>query len=252
MATAVTINGVAMLPIKEAARGVRYSRDYVARLAREKKITAVHIGRSWYVDFASLQRFAAYAELEQKARHCQLGLERKRERAVIEELERSSEKVARAARRAPFNAMAGAFMVLAIGVFFGHGLYTAAPVLTSGVYQLAFAPFAKPLPAPSFSYVQEQPLPFGMSLLERPVFTASYEKLSFPGANGEGVVLLPNEGAVRTPKEVAALFSDEVLVNFTESGMGTVTIIDADGRLGTSTLSFVVVPVKSAAASPMR
>ena len=40
MATSIKINGVTLMPIKDAASSISYSRDYVARLAREGKIVA--------------------------------------------------------------------------------------------------------------------------------------------------------------------------------------------------------------------
>ena len=68
MLAQVKINGDTFLPIKEAAKLVLYSRDYVARLAREQKIVAMQVERQWFVDTVSLKNFAETAELEQTVR----------------------------------------------------------------------------------------------------------------------------------------------------------------------------------------
>ena len=54
MSTSFEINNIALVPIKDAAKSVAYSRDYVARLAREKKIVASQIAfrqsrKSWRI-----------------------------------------------------------------------------------------------------------------------------------------------------------------------------------------------------------
>ncbi|KXJ99765.1 MAG: hypothetical protein UZ19_OD1000263 [Parcubacteria bacterium OLB19] len=57
MSTQIEINGAQLIPLKEAAKRIAYSRDYLAKLAREQKIVATQIGRQWFVDMYSLQTF---------------------------------------------------------------------------------------------------------------------------------------------------------------------------------------------------
>lgn len=84
MSSAVHLGSTSLLPIKEAAEFVPYSRDYVARLAREGKIVAAQIDRQWFIDVASLQNFFTHATIEESVRKRQLSSSRKRDLEVKE------------------------------------------------------------------------------------------------------------------------------------------------------------------------
>ncbi len=57
-----------LVPLKDVGSLVPYSKDYVARLARDGKIAAAQINRQWYIDPESLKNFFDHAQLEIKAR----------------------------------------------------------------------------------------------------------------------------------------------------------------------------------------
>lgn len=84
MSSAVQLGSVQLIPVKEAAEFVPYSRDYVARLAREGKVAAVQIDRQWFVDVISLQNFFAHATIEESVRKRHLSGKRKRDLEVKE------------------------------------------------------------------------------------------------------------------------------------------------------------------------
>lgn len=82
MASLIQLGNVQLLPVKEAAEFVPYSRDYVARLARAGKVVATQIDRQWFVDVISLQNFFAHATLEESVRKRHLSAFRKRDLEV--------------------------------------------------------------------------------------------------------------------------------------------------------------------------
>src|SRR3990167_730160 len=65
----------------DAGRVVGYTSDYVARLAREKKVRGRRIGRQWLVDPQSLALFVADAEKQKPLRGDAVRQERKKEHA---------------------------------------------------------------------------------------------------------------------------------------------------------------------------
>ena len=65
------INHKKYLNVRESATLVSYCPDYLARLARTKKVTAVQLGRRWYIQTDSLQAYVEtqLAEQEIKQKH---------------------------------------------------------------------------------------------------------------------------------------------------------------------------------------
>ncbi len=57
-----------LIPLKEVTKIVPYSREYVARLARDGRVAAAQINRQWYIDPESLKNFFEQAQLEIHAR----------------------------------------------------------------------------------------------------------------------------------------------------------------------------------------
>lgn len=84
MSSLIQLGNVQLLPVKEAAEFVPYSRDYVARLAREGKVVATQIDRQWFVDVTSLQNFFTHATIEETVRKRHLSSLRKRDLEVRE------------------------------------------------------------------------------------------------------------------------------------------------------------------------
>lgn len=80
MTEEVVINHKTYYTIRHAADAVLYSTDYITRLARERKIKAVRLGRRWYVEVDSLKTYAEVQQQEQEIRSKQLRAQRKIER----------------------------------------------------------------------------------------------------------------------------------------------------------------------------
>ncbi len=235
MSTAVQINGVTLVPIKEAASSVSYSRDYVARLAREGKIVASQIGRQWFVDLASLQNFSAAADALEEARKNELRAERKRELMAKEYLSTLDEVAERRVRKERRDALLVTCAVVCLGLFTGVGVYTASlepgtklaslthsfktavPASTA----VSVAPLSGPAPSPFRVMEDKQMALVETTVVERPEFTTESEVQRF-ATDMEGVVLLSRDTTVRDAAAVAAMFSDEVEVVFVDETMGVV------------------------------
>lgn len=75
----ITWAGTTFHTTKHASTQVGLSHDYIARLARHEKVQAVQVGRTWYVDLASLHQFITvrkwekqvYARLVQRERQAE-------------------------------------------------------------------------------------------------------------------------------------------------------------------------------------
>ena len=122
MSTTIKINGVTLVPIKDAATQISYTRDYVARLAREGKIVATQVGRQWFVDLTSLQNFSEEASAQEAARKLALRLERKLELHAKEEFLNFEKKL----QAKSHTHRAGALAMDGVGInarFGGRGRY---------------------------------------------------------------------------------------------------------------------------------
>ena len=86
MSSELHINGRVFQTVRLAAREVSYSKDYITRLARERKVQAVHIARNWYIDVAALKNYEETLTLDTGARNRQLKLQRQQELQVRQRL----------------------------------------------------------------------------------------------------------------------------------------------------------------------
>lgn len=113
MAELLEIDGVKFETSTAIAGAFGYTADYVSKLAREGKVLARQVGRTWYVERASLTEFARQTTKQKVARKEQLRVERKLERAV-----RVTEPHAQPPLPTPHLAFAQAvavFTILAVG-----------------------------------------------------------------------------------------------------------------------------------------
>ncbi len=278
MSTTIEINGVNLIPLKEAATAVSYSRDYVARLAREEKIVASQIGRQWFVDPISLERFVIEAKSLEEVRKEELRAERKHELIAKQALTTLQSEIKKTESRHRLDALTATLAVLCVGVFTGVGLYTALLVPEIKLASL-IAPFVETSnlelgsgrsdsntlalqSAPTVPGASESPpgrSPFQLvgeaatqetlvltTIEERPIFTTerTLEPLTLTSAQ-EGILLFAKQGAVRTEAAVASLFSDPVAVEFTSERSGVVTFTAATGAV--TTYPFVTLPVQNRA-----
>lgn len=234
MSTTVEMNGLSLIPIKDAASRVSYSRDYVARLAREGKIVASQIGRQWFVDLTSLQNFSAEATALEEVRRQDLRAERRRELMAKESLGALDEVVARRVATQRFDAAVITAAVVCLGLFIGVGSYTAATIPGSPLedFSRALAVVSVPVRTQvSQSSGAEVVLPpakeehstlLMSTVVEQPVFATESETALLEGGLAGVVVLTPGSD-VPDEATVAGMFSDEVAVEFVNSTAGTIS-----------------------------
>lgn len=236
MSTHVEINGISFLSIKDAAKEFSYSRDYVARLAREGKIVATQVNRQWLIDAVSLQNFVEASELEQTVRKQQLSHERKREQVIKQEVATIKSDFRTKAKSINMHAQMVAACVLCLGLFAGAGMYTTASLLSVPATSVANLGSVTPteevsVAEISLAEVTPQPTTLYSTEVEYPLFVDEEETRALSIGNAEGVFLLGRDGEVETAEDVAALFSDEVEVEFLEDNTGVVKYENETGAV---------------------
>ncbi len=267
MSTQVEINGEIFLPIKDAARQVSYSKDYVARLAREQKIVASQIGRQWFVDIISLKNFAEASDLESSVRKQQLSRERKREQTIKQEVKEVRKSRLAKTKTIKLQAQLISVFVLGFGLLTGAGIYTTTILFPSQTSSLARLGGVNPdytlikitpeeenlIPASdvSSSLVQDQESSFAVAepqattlfttVSEYPIFTEESEVRSLSMENSEGIFLLARGGELKNEIDVENLFSDKVEVKFDEGGHGVITYERSPNEF--AEFPFVTLPV---------
>ncbi|MEK7639407.1 MAG: hypothetical protein AAB388_04575 [Patescibacteria group bacterium] len=239
MSIALEINGKKLVPIKNAAPVVSYSRDYITRLARDGKVVATHIGRQWYVDIDSLKHYAAVAEDELSIRKQQLSEERKQERKIKKSVEALQATRAKKVKAFHANAVVVTAMVLGVGLV--SGLFvnesnwfnqTANRFSESRVEQLANV-------NQGVSQASKVIISDTGEVIHFPEFTHEYSQLLLDGEQ-TGVLLLP-QALPGDVVKVQDYFSDEVVIE--KKSDGTAVVRRADKQTGE--IPFVLVPVTS-------
>ncbi len=235
------IDGKLLHPIKEASELVSYSRDYVTRLAREKKIVASYVGRQWFVDLKSLQSYVEAIILEQEIRKKQLSAERKRENQIREAVKQQHTLHLKKIKTLHVKSVAVASLVLVFG-------------LATGLIGSQLISFLNPLPvqvANTFD-TQEIQSPDKVALSETSSDNFYYDENSSPthfqkteelhsiGDIQNGILLLP-EGDKAT---IEVVLSDKVIVRELSDGTKVVVRVDANGREIGNEIPFVTVPVE--------
>jgi len=250
MATQVEINGDTFLPIKDAAKLVSYSNDYVARLAREQRIVATQVGRQWFIDTTSLKNFSQAADIEQAIRSQQLSLECKREQVVKQEVVAIKKTTSGKAKLIKVRAALAATMALSFGLIIGGGVYTSSQLFPQTVQPahlglvgdvLSLNEESPVLAVEEFKAAEPQPTMLYSSVMEYPLFIDESEVRAMGTSSVSGILLLPSEGSITSVAEAQSLFSDEVNIVFTESNSGVVEYVTENGEI--RKYPFVSVPV---------
>lgn len=242
MSTNIEINGTTLVSIKDAARVVSYSRDYLTKLAREQKIIATQIGRQWFIDMTSLQAFVEDVALEQVVRKQHLREERKRERQVKEELQLLNSKIKVRESGFRFHSLAVSTLVLCLGLFTGTFIYTTADITNNlADNDIKNSSLVAQVPADEVSMPVASPQGTTLfsSVMEYPLFT-NEEEVRAMDTEHDGIFLLSHEGNVETAKQIANLFSDQVAVEFSDENTGLVKYKNDKGEV--SEFPFVSVP----------
>lgn len=79
MSEKLILDGITYISAGDAAVSFNFTRDYVAKLCREGKVSAKRVGRSWYVDDDSLKQFLLKQTYSRKRRNNSLSEKRARE-----------------------------------------------------------------------------------------------------------------------------------------------------------------------------
>lgn len=198
-----------LIPLKEVSKIVPYSREYVARLARDGRVAAAQINRQWYIDPESLKNFFEQAQLEMQARGEYVRELRKQEldlhewwSAFIEtQNARQAGRVSRATKKS--------ILIIILGLFVGLLVTRFAPLGDPAV--LATLVDNRQLASLITSESSETA---AVSWYETGDVVTEDESLLSP----VGILLLP-DGVSEDP---AAFFSDEVRVEETGPTSGVI------------------------------
>ncbi len=234
----------------DAGKQFGYTNDYVARLARERKIEGIQEGRQWFVDTRSLEEFIKKTEEAKREQSEKVRAERRKERhshkgsqgkeALIVVLPKRAEIPVVGLPGRP-TTLAKAGLVLSVGVLAGSLFFNA---LTGGFSQVpatsasamdALRAFA----ARFYNVAGEHSLPSEGQ--DKALGDSGHSPQT--GAASEGIVVLA-PGDTTTHEEVQNSFSDETEVVMDESG--TSGLIKPIFKSGADTAyRFLLVPLKS-------
>jgi hypothetical protein len=78
----IDISGARHVAAAVLAAESGYCRDYIARLARQRRIAGCQLGRQWYIDERSFWSFFVEQEMQRARRRILLSAERRRERQL--------------------------------------------------------------------------------------------------------------------------------------------------------------------------
>ncbi|MFM2339789.1 MAG: hypothetical protein RLZZ360_425 [Candidatus Parcubacteria bacterium] len=227
-----------LLPLKDVAKVVPYSREYVARLARDGRVAAAQINRQWYIDPESLKNFFEQAQLEIQARGDYLRELRKQELDLHEWWSAFVQAQRERQQTRSTQAVKKSIVIILLGLFVGLLVTRLAPLGD---------------PAVLASLVIDQQTASLMTLPEEKQDTAHWyetgevitEERSL--MNPVGILLLP-QGVSEDP---ITFFSDEVSVIETGPNSGLIESNVSSSavpfiRIGTDSVS----PTQSGDVSP--
>lgn len=221
-----------------AGKQFGYSNDYIARLARDRKIVGRRIGRQWYVDAHSLQAFIRRSDELKRAHAERLRSERRseRNRAVY-----TPHVSVVGVPRSRVRALVRAGSVLCVSVAIGTALYAAGPLP-------AHVPMQR---ANVIDALKE----FARTLYTFGARESSVARDNAQGANekdvsvsAEGIVIIP-PGDRRSAEDVRASFSDDVVI--VEDHGGESGIITPLFRAASTTeYRYLMVPLSGSRSNP--
>ncbi len=266
MSVSVQFNNVEYLSAREAARRVGYSSDYVARLARQGKITATRIGAQWFVDPESLDSFTQFAERSKEQRREELRSVRLKEREVEGKDVRSDIKISdapSASFKTPLSVIEPAQFIqpTKVAIRSPWSSHAVALSLTTFGFITAFM-FWSPILSERSDIVartlsEMRVTAFGVYMLATEPWQSESLLSAVSGSDvvggdsvsadqsPNGIVVVPTSVDQKQIDAIKSSFSDDVHVALNEDGMtGEVTPQFKEG-VGDS-YRFVLVPVTSA------
>jgi hypothetical protein len=195
------------LTTKEASEIIPYSREYIGRLAREKKVRSALVGGKWIVSLASLQDFYEQAKIEEEVLAQRVRGERLADQNVADFIFET--KVASTAKHLPSqNIFAHVISISVVGMvgflfFFLPGIFGS----TSNVAQL-------------FNFNQPEPT--------KSVVTFEMVEMTTPIDIENGILLFGGQEEV-VSFDPTTIFSDAVEVVEGEDGVKYLRVTDGEG-----------------------
>jgi hypothetical protein len=247
MMSSLEIDGKMMLSIRSVSTQTGYSRDYITRLAREQKIIAVQVGRQWFVELGSLEKYSTMMALEQKLRQQRLSEERKKQLQVVELTEKKIENQVIKRKVALHRPMAVVVGVLLLGLVSGFAMVRIpffSKRFTQQTASISFVQWFYPEAvvvggSPSGSV---QPTPAGAEVIN---FSHEAFRLSTMAQPTDGVLLLPSAtSGTSSVVDVKKLFSDDVKIFKDENGQQYVAQVNSQGEM-VRRIPFLIVPVNT-------
>lgn len=236
MESSLEINGRILRPIRDVAEQVAYSRDYITRLAREKKVYGVQIKRQWFVDVESVRQYAADADIEASVRKQSLSEIRKQERELRSAVAASHERRERKRQYGQVIAGITSGAVVCAGLLFGVAAYDLLAVESAG--GRAASASVSNMATTEAKLGDESVAPLSAVT---PVHEATTTVTTLRPETAPGVLLLPT-GA--TTSAMSDLFSDDVELQVSDTGT-MVTPVNAAGEPVGASLPLISVPVQS-------
>ena len=240
-----------MQRVSVAATLVGYSCDYVTKLARDQKITAVQVGRQWFVEVESLKQYAAESLAEQKVRQQELSDIRKAEREALQK-KAAAEKIptpffVRVTQQKSSLAM---FLLLSVASTYSLFHFSQRANSDTNIAQVAGSEIISEFQNAETDYE----IAVGTTVsVQEPVslqvdFSQESVRLSDIKNIKNGILLLPHATSTdaMAPER---LFSDKVKILTDEYGQQYVVRVDEQNEV-VSKIPFVVVPVDSNQTTP--
>lgn len=220
MPTEIVLEKTKLLPIKTAAALVPYSRDYVARLAREGKVVAVQTERQWFVDGESLKKFYEQATIEDEVRKRHLSLMRKAELEVKDVYRERLDAIGRARTAKQQYTVLQSGLVVVCGLAAGLFIATGTPYVT----QLSVdtpAQVAQSLSTDSVSEIVAE-----VKEVQDWVGESNLSEVTEPLSLKGGIVLLPM--GVHEAASPADFFSDDVTIAMVSTTTGVIRSVQGE------------------------
>lgn len=236
MSTRIEVNGTQYLSTREAAKLVSMSHDYVSRLARERRVVGVQIGRKWYVDPVSLKNFKRCLDLEKESRRQQLRAERIAEQRIARASSFLEERKSPLLTRGQWvPSTLQAIVMLLLGGFVGVAGYLASTLTNSSsvasfvsmsLQQLAQVSSEHPPTSLNGLSATHEVRAVEMSeSLVRPEFSSSNETAFTQRRVESPYVLIGTAQYEDYENYVASLFSDPVEIEWVDHARGKITPI---------------------------
>lgn len=239
MSKSIVINGTVLVSLKEAARSISYSRDYLAKLARDEKIFAKQVGRQWFVEMSSVQAFLNESALEQEVRNKNLREERRRELYAKKNLEALADEISVERVKSPMKSFLVSAMVLFLGLLTGAIFNSVDSLVNFNERFLASSLASQNVGGEISVLPSEEKAALFSETNEYPLFVDE-AKVSSMKEMKSGIILFAEGGEIKKEENIQELFSDNVSINFSQPGQGDVVYEDNEG--GSRSIPFLVIP----------